>query len=344
MLKPLLWKPEEGVLEVLDQRLLPAETRWLRCDSASAVAEAIAGMAVRGAPAIGIAAAWGAVLAIRSVAGQEDWRQGFDRQMAALGAVRPTAVNLGWAINRMRESVAGVERAEDAVSACEAEAARIEAADLAANRRIGELGSRLLPDGVTVLTHCNTGALATGGHGTALGIIRSAWERGALKGVIATETRPWLQGARLTSWELAEDGIPVSLIVDSAAAALMAAGRVDAVIIGADRISRQGDVANKIGSYGLAVAARAHDIPFIVAAPSSTIDPRLARGDDIEIEHREASEIWAAAGLSRAPKGVETLNPAFDITPAGLVSAIVTEKGICSPAEGQGMELLQPSA
>lgn len=344
MHSPVSWQHDAGHLRLLDQRRLPAEEYWLDCRDSDAVAEAIRDMVVRGAPAIGIAAAWGAVLAIREAAGKDDWRGVFQYRLEHLRAARPTAVNLAWAVARMRETVEGSETSEAAITACESLAARIESDDLAANRRIGELGSRLLPAGTRVLTHCNTGVLATGGHGTALGIIRTAWEQGGLTGVIATETRPWLQGARLTSWELARDGIPVTVIVDSAAAWMMRTGEVDAVVIGADRITRRGDVANKIGSYALALAAQAHGIPFIVAAPSSTVDSALEDGNDIEIEDRDSAEIWCATGLDGAPEGVNTRNPAFDVTPAELVSAIVTERGVASPATGRGMGVLEGAA
>lgn len=344
MRSPVSWQADSGQLELLDQRQLPASEQWLACRDSEAVADAIRDMVVRGAPAIGIAAAWGAVLAIRAASGEQDWRQAFEGRLEHLAAARPTAVNLTWAVARMREKAAASESPEAAMIACETLAADIEADDLAANRRIGELGSRLLPAGTRVLTHCNTGALATGGHGTALGIIRTAWEQGGLTGVIATETRPWLQGARLTSWELARDGIPVTVIVDSAAAWMMRTGEVDAVVIGADRITRRGDVANKIGSYALALAAQAHGIPFIVAAPSSTVDSNLEDGNDIEIEDRDPAEIWRATGLEGAPEGVQTRNPAFDVTPAELVAAIVTEQGVASPASGRGMAILEGAA
>jgi methylthioribose-1-phosphate isomerase len=340
MLKPLQWDEHKAVLRVLDQRALPAKTLWLECETSAQVADAIRFMAVRGAPAIGIAAAWGAVLAALETANHPDREKAFATHLAQLEAARPTAVNLLWAVRRMQAEVAGIDDGEAAVTACEALARRIATDDVDANRRIGELGMALLPKNARVLTHCNTGALATGGHGTALGIIRSAWAAGRLASVIATETRPWLQGLRLTTWELAEDHIPVTLIVDSAAAALMQAGEVDAVIIGADRITRRGDVANKIGSYALALAAKAHDIPFIVAAPASTVDPGLESGFDIEIEDRPADEIWRAAGLDGPLAGVTTRNPAFDITPAELVTAIVTENGLSYPGSGKGMELL----
>ncbi|MCP1726934.1 methylthioribose-1-phosphate isomerase [Natronospira proteinivora] len=343
MLKPLDWQSAQGVLRVLDQRQLPARSEWLDCDSPESVSEAIHCMAVRGAPAIGIAGAWGAVLAARAAAGETDWRACFQSALQNLGRARPTAVNLAWALGRMRGLADTASDSQALAEACEVEAARIEREDLAANQRIGELGARLLPKGSRVLTHCNTGALATGGHGTALGIIRSAWSQGLLAGVYATETRPWLQGSRLTAWELSQEGIAATLLVDSAAASLMGAGEIDAVVIGADRITRRGDVANKIGSYMLAVCARAHEIPFIVAAPGSTVDSALLKGSDIPIENRSADEIWWAAGLDKPMAGITTHNPAFDITPAELVTAIVTEEGIASPMNGQGMALLERS-
>ncbi|MDQ2069177.1 S-methyl-5-thioribose-1-phosphate isomerase [Natronospira bacteriovora] len=344
MLVPLQWEEDKPCLRVLDQRLLPGENRWLVCENSRQVADAIHVMAVRGAPAIGIAAAWGVVLALHEVAGREDWSAALQERLSQLAGARPTAVNLHWAITATQRQIAGCETAAAALAVAGRLAAHIQAADLAANQRIGELGAALLPERARVLTHCNTGALATGGHGTALGVVRTAWSSGRLQSVMATETRPWLQGLRLTSWELAEDGIPVTLIVDSAAAAMMQAGEVDAVIIGADRITRRGDVANKIGSYALALAARAHKIPFYVAAPASTVDVSLESGEDIEIEDREAGEIWRAAGLEHGIAGVRTRNPAFDVTPASLVTAIITENGVSWPASGEGMELLAEPA
>jgi len=333
MLQPLEWDPSEFCLSVLDQRCLPAETRWLNCYKAEEVAQAIAEMAVRGAPAIGIAGAWGAVLALRHEADAE-------ASLARLAAARPTAVNLRWAIDRMRAIQAQFNPGPERLEAVIREAEQIQAQDLAANQAIGAHGARLLPKGSRVLTHCNTGALATGGHGTALGIIRTAWSQGLLAQVYATETRPWLQGSRLTAWELSQEGIPGTLIVDSAAAALMGSGAVDAVVIGADRITRRGDVANKIGSYMLAVLARAHDIPFIVAAPQSTVDRERLDGKSIPIEDRPSNELWRAAGLTSPLPGIKTHNPAFDITPAHLISAIVTEKGVACPMENKGLEKL----
>lgn len=342
MLKPLEWDASAGCLRVLDQRELPAREAWCECRSAADVAKAIREMRVRGAPAIGIAGAWGVVLAAHAhFTGSSSWRTAVAEELDQLAHARPTAVNLQQALERMGRVIAS-ERAT--LEDLEAEAGAIETEDIAANRRIGELGAALLPQGSRVLTHCNTGALATGGHGTAAGIIRTAFEQGRLKEVLATETRPWLQGMRLTTWELAHDGIPVSLIVDSAAAACMAAGEVDAVIVGADRITRRGDVANKIGTYALALAASAHGLPFIVAAPATTVDPRLAEGSEIPIEERDGSELWRAAGLEQAPPGVVTRNPAFDVTPARLITAVVTEHGVARVAAGETPFITPPES
>ena len=340
MLKPLKWDSSDGCLRVLDQRRLPATESWEECRTAAEVVEAIRDMQVRGAPAIGIAGAWGAVLSVRAHFSKSGrWREAVAEELGRLAQARPTAVNLQQAVDRMSRIIASEEATPERL---EAEAAAIEAEDIAANQRIGELGAALLPQGSRILTHCNTGALATGGHGTAAGIIRTAFAQGRLASVIATETRPWLQGMRLTTWELAQEGIPVSLIVDSAAAALMAAGEVDAVIVGADRITRNGDVANKIGTYALALAAAAHDLPFIVAAPATTVDPKLGSGDEIPIEEREGQELWRAAGLDQAPQGVRTRNPAFDITPARLITAVVTEYGVSRVAAGETPYITPP--
>jgi methylthioribose-1-phosphate isomerase len=313
-------------LELLDQRKLPAEEQWLACQSSEQVSDAIRQMVVRGAPAIGISAAYGIALAARAL-GERASLAALAADFDALAASRPTAVNLFWALDSMRrcgQSLSG----NALVEALSAHACHIHADDVARNRAIGTHGAALLPVGKAVYTHCNTGALATGGHGTALGIIRSAHEQGTLPHVYAGETRPWLQGARLTAWELQRDGIPVTLVVDSCAGHLMARGDVGAVIVGADRITANGDTANKIGTYGLAVLARHHGIPFIVAAPCSTIDLSLASGDAIAIEERDSAEITALAGQPIAAPGVDAFNPAFDVTPASLVTAIVTERGV----------------
>ncbi len=300
-------------LELLDQRQLPDVVRYVSCRSAADVAAAIRDMVVRGAPAIGCAAAFGLAL---------DARAGRDLEQAAaeLAASRPTAVNLFWALARMRA-------VRDAATA-EAEALAIEAEDVAANRAIGAHGAALIPDGARIMTHCNAGALATAGHGTALGVVRSAHAAGKHVSVIANETRPYLQGARLTAWEMLEEGIPVTLEADAAAGHLMSRGEVDLVIVGADRIAANGDVANKIGTYPLAVLAARHGLPFYVAAPCSTFDLALADGAAIPIEERAADEVTGFRGLRWAPQGVAVRNPAFDVTPASLVSAIICERGV----------------
>lgn len=313
-------------LELLDQRRLPGEEHWLSCTDSNQVSAAIRDMVVRGAPAIGISAAYGIALAARKLdkdAGIDSLADDFD----TLAQSRPTAVNLFWALDSMR-ACAGELTGPALADALTEQACHIHADDVARNRTLGDLGAALLPAGKAVYTHCNTGALATGGHGTALGIIRSAWQQGILPRVFAGETRPWLQGARLTAWELQKDGIPVTLVVDSAAGHLMARGEIGAVVVGADRITANGDTANKIGTYALAVLAQHHQIPFIVAAPCSTIDLDLDSGAQIAIEERDGSEITAIAGNTVAAPGVDAFNPAFDVTPAELISAIVTERGV----------------
>jgi methylthioribose-1-phosphate isomerase len=307
-------------LELLDQRRLPHEQVYLVCTSAQSVAEAIRDMVVRGAPAIGVAAAFGVVLAAQYAADVAWVRQ----EIQKLAESRPTAVNLFWALERMgRVLDAGGNAAR-----LEEEALSIEAEDIAANRRMGELGSALIEPGKSVLTHCNTGSLATAGYGTALGVIRSAYAQQRITQVFADETRPWLQGARLTAWELQQDGIPVTLQCEGAAASLMRTGQVGWVIVGADRITANGDTANKIGTYGLAILARHHGLKFMVVAPSTTFDLSLAHGDLIPIETRPMVEVTSVAGVPIAPEGVEAWNPSFDVTPAALIDAIVTERGV----------------
>lgn len=312
-------------LELLDQRALPQDTRWLSLDNADDTAHAIRDMVVRGAPAIGITAAYGVVLAARQL-GARASRDTLAPALATLAASRPTAVNLFWALERMRDHCQG--EGDALIERLAMEAQRIHEEDRDMNQRLASFGMALLPAGKRVYTHCNTGALATGGHGTALGIIRSAWAAGRITGVVAGETRPWMQGARLTSWELLQEQIPVTLVVDSAAGHVFKGGDIGAVIVGADRITANGDTANKIGTYNLAVLAQHHGIPFIVAAPLSTIDPQLASGDAIEIEERAASEVRNIQGVPVAPDTVPVFNPAFDVTPAHLISAIVTEHGV----------------
>jgi methylthioribose-1-phosphate isomerase len=328
-------------LDLLDQRLLPGEEHWITSEGPSGVAQCIADMVVRGAPAIGISAAYGVALAARH-AGTGDWRAEIAGAMDELARSRPTAVNLFWALERMKRVFEACESLDMAITRLATEAEQIHAEDLAANLAMADHAlSVIRADGpVSVLTHCNTGALATGGYGTALGVIRRLHEEGLLAQVFADETRPWLQGSRLTAWELSRDGIPITLNADGAAAAIMASGKVQWVIVGADRITANGDVANKIGTYSLAVLARFHDIRFMVVAPSSTVDMALAKGGDIPIEERPGSEVRSIRGIALAPEGVNVFNPVFDVTPANLIDAIVTEKGIVHTPDVAGMNRL----
>ncbi len=327
--RALEWTGE--ALRLLDQRRLPHETGWVEARSAAEVAAAIRDMVVRGAPAIGIAAAYGAALAVRAHAAgpAADWRPAFEAELRTLEAARPTAVNLAWALARMRRRLdAALVAGEDPAAALETEARAIHDEDVAANRRMGALGAARLGGRCAVLTHCNTGALATGGWGTALGVIRSAHAAGLIERVYADETRPWLQGARLTAWELVQEGIPVSLLADGAAAWLLRQGGVRWVIVGADRIAANGDVANKIGTYALALAARRHGVGFMVVAPVSTLDPATPDGAAIPVETRAAGELLACGGSPVAPAGAGAWNPVFDVTPADLVDVLVTEAGV----------------
>ncbi len=317
---------------MLDQRALPSQVDYLRYDSAAAVAAGIKIMVVRGAPAIGCAAAYGVALEALRLRDQplDVFLAGLAQGAALLAASRPTAVNLFWALDRMRarlDTVRALPVAQIA-DALLAEAHAITAEDVRLNRAMGAHGATLLRDGMRVLTHCNAGALATAGHGTALGVIRSAVETGKRIHVYADETRPFLQGARLTAWELMQDNIPVTLIADNAAGLLMRQGTIEAVIVGADRVAANGDVANKIGTYSVAVLARRHGIPFYVAVPLSTIDANTASGDAIPIEERAASEVTGYGEIQWAPAGVTARNPVFDVTPAELVTALVTERGV----------------
>jgi len=315
----------EDRLRLLDQRKLPESTEYLDLESCEAVAKAIAEMVVRGAPAIGITAAYGVALAAKAryTESPSNWKPALDADLKILANARPTAVNLHWALERMRSLIAIVT--SEPYEMLLKEAQRIQAEDVAGNYRMGELGAALL-DGRPALTHCNTGSLATGGYGTALGVIRSAFKAGRLSRVFADETRPWLQGSRLTAWELVRDRIPVTLICDAAASSLLRKGEVGWVIVGADRIAANGDVANKIGTYGLAVNARFHGVKFMVVAPSSTIDLNTTSGADIVIEERDVSEILSAPELVN--DGAKAWNPVFDITPAELVDVLVTERGV----------------
>jgi methylthioribose-1-phosphate isomerase len=334
IIEAVRWSDDGSAVRIVDQRLLPAEyvTRDLR--TLDEVCEAIRTLAVRGAPAIGIAGAMGMVVALAASAGEA--REALDARLREVGetirATRPTAVNLPWAIDRML-AAAGRERgdAAAALARLRAEATAILDEDRAMCRRIGEHGLALVPDGARVLTHCNAGALATGGMGTALAPVYLAALEGRRVEVFADETRPLFQGSRLTAWELSRAGIPVTVLADNMAASLMRAGRVDLVIVGADRIAANGDVANKIGTYALAVLARHHGIPFYVAAPASTFDPATPSGEAIAIEQRPAGEVRGDGGTPTAPAGVAIHNPAFDVTPAELVTAIVSDRGVHRP-------------
>jgi methylthioribose-1-phosphate isomerase len=286
-------------------------------------------MVVRGAPAIGIAAAYGAALALLACE-DEAWEARFETQLAILAAARPTAVNLSWALGRIRQVVAGHPLAA-AKDLAVAEAVAIHEADIRANRAIGVAGAALIEEAGPVVTHCNAGALATGGFGTALGVIREGWGSGRITGVLVGETRPWLQGARLTAWELAREGIPITVLADSAVPAEIAKQRPTWLIVGADRIAANGDTANKIGTYALAVAARHHGMKVMVAAPSSTVDAETPDGAAIPLEERDPAELWTATGSEGPPVGVSLRNPVFDITPAELIDAIVTETGVHLP-------------
>ncbi len=328
--KSIDWR--DGRLYLLDQRKLPLQTLWHAYESAAAVAEAIRDMVVRGAPAIGISAAYGVVLGARArLAAGEDWRAALEQDFALLAASRPTAVNLFWALNRMRDRLDRLGQGEDPLRVLEREAIAIHDSDREANLTMAQFGVELIRkhnhNAQQLLTHCNTGALATGGFGTALGVIRAAQLDGLVECVHVDETRPWLQGSRLTAWELAGEGVPVSLNVDAAAAHLMKTRAITWVIVGADRITANGDVANKIGTYQLAVTAMHHGVRFMVVAPSSTIDMSLESGDDIPIEERAGGELLEVGG-QRIAADIAAFNPVFDVTPADLIDAIVTEKGV----------------
>jgi methylthioribose-1-phosphate isomerase len=327
----------EDRLYLLDQRLLPLQQDFIAYSDAPAVAEAIRDMVVRGAPAIGISAAYAVVLSAIQHAGEDDWKSAVLEEIECLAASRPTAVNLFWALRRMRQCIEDQDAAP--VDLLLAEARRIHEEDAEANHRMGELGAALVDSG-DVITHCNAGALATGGYGTALGVIRSAFAADKIGRVYADETRPWMQGARLTAWELLQDHIPVTLLCEGAAASLMKSGRISWVIVGSDRIAANGDVANKIGTYSLAVNARHHGVRFMVVAPTSTVDMQAAGAADIPIEERDAMEVLGLAGKRIAAEGAEAWNPAFDVTPAELVDAIVTEKGVVLKPDAAKMKAL----
>jgi methylthioribose-1-phosphate isomerase len=319
-------------LLLLDQRRLPADEVYVEYRDWEEVGEAIRSLAVRGAPAIGVTAAFGVALAglASKAATFEDLKADLEVALQGLAGTRPTAVNLFWALERMRRRLIGqgTRPVAEIRSSLVTEAETILEEDIAANRRLGAHGAELVPDGARILTHCNAGGLATGGYGTALGVVRGAVEAGKRPFVWVDETRPVLQGARLTAWELSKEGIPHTVIADGAAASMMAGGEVDLVVVGADRIAANGDTANKIGTYGLAVLAHAHRLPFYVAAPFSTIDPTIPDGKAIPIEERDAREVQELAGHRIVPVGSPARNPAFDVTPARLITAIVTERGV----------------
>lgn len=336
-IRPILWTGE--TLDLLDQRKLPFQVEHLSSRSSDEVAAAIHSLAVRGAPAIGIAAGWGVVLAAREIeaANGAEAALKLEPALQRLNAARPTAVNLAWALARMRRVLQSA--GADWQQVLEREAQAIAEEDLAANRHMGALGAGLIEPGSGVLTHCNTGSLATAGFGTALGVIRAGVAQDRIARVFADETRPWQQGARLTVWELQQDGIDATLIADSAASHLMKTGAVQWVIVGADRICANGDTANKIGTYQLAIAARHHGVKFMVVAPSSTVDMDTASGDLIEIEERDPGEMLGIGGVRIVAEGIRAWNPVFDVTPGELIDAIVTEKGVIERPTAEKMQL-----
>lgn len=340
---PIGW--EDGKLVLVDQTQLPHRREYIFCTTYREVGEAIKGMKIRGAPAIGVAAAFGFLLGAREYVDlpQKLFHKRLDEVAATLAATRPTAVNLFWALERMRKVVAEYVGEDPYIISQELEKAalKLAAADRENNRLIGKFGLQLVCPNACILTHCNAGALATAGYGTALGVIRAAQKVGKLQRVYVDETRPLLQGARLTAYELVEEGIPTTLITDNAAGYILQQGMVDLIIVGADRIAANGDVANKIGTYSLAVLAQANQVPFYVAAPASTFDFQLTTGAQIPIEEREPQEVTHFAGQSIAPPGVKVLNPAFDVTPAKYITSIITEMGLIKPPFRAGIEELK---
>jgi methylthioribose-1-phosphate isomerase len=342
MIHTLEWT-EVGV-RFLDQTKLPTEEIYVTCINYQQVADAIRTMVVRGAPAIGVAAAMGVALGMRDAPARDhaELRHHFEEICKVIGSTRPTAVNLFWAIERMRRAFDAAQdlTIDETKQALIEESKRMHVEDIVANKAMGKHGAKLLPASGGVLTHCNAGALATCGYGTALGVIRAAVEAGKKIHVFADETRPFLQGSRLTAWELNKDHIPTTIISDNMAGAMMSQGKIDAVVVGADRIAANGDVANKIGTYTVAVLAKEHSIPFYVAAPWSTVDLATPEGKDIPIEQRSPAEVTHFAGKRVAPEGVRVENPAFDVTPNRYVSAIITERGIAKPPFLESLEKL----
>ena len=320
-------------LALLDQTRLPVEEVWNTYTDYRKVADAIRRLVVRGAPTIGVAAAYALCLAAMEYKGQnpEEFQKSMAAASAELAASRPTAVNLFWALDRMGLALGAAGCGAEALPILIREAEAIHREDVAMNRAIGAAGAAIVPHGARILTHCNAGAIATGGYGTALGVVRSAFTQGKVEMVYCDETRPLLQGARLTAWELVKDGIPATLITDNMAASLMAQGKIDLVLLGCDRMAANGDFANKIGTYGVAVLAHYHGIPFYSVLPSSTIDLSIPDGSHIPIEQREASEVTHFAGVRTAPEGVGVYNPAFDVTPHRLLTGIITERGVIHP-------------
>ena len=334
---PIKW--EDGHLWLLDQTCLPSKVIYLDISDSSQAIEAIQNLRVRGAPAIGVAGAYALYLAAKDYLNLslERFRESLDSSAKSISSARPTAVNLAWAVSRAKDAAANATTTLEAADLILTEAKKVEIEDRVGNEKIGHYGAALIPEGSTLLTHCNAGTLATTGYGTALGIVRTAWTSGKLKGVIATETRPLLQGSRLTTWELMQDNIPVKLVVDGAVGHLFQRREITAVVVGADRIAANGDVANKIGTYGIAILAKAHGIPFYVAAPFSTVDLETPTGSDIPIEERQRDEVASFAGIPSAPEGVTVFNPAFDVTPSQYVSAIITELGVIKAPYSEGL-------
>lgn len=345
MLPTIEWQPDAVVM--IDQRKLPAQEIYVRCKTAHEVARAIKTMVIRGAPAIGVAAAMGLALGMKRsrASGTKQFTIDFNTLCEVMAATRPTAVNLFWAIERMKRVFGEAVRAGASVgelsARLEAEAGAIHDEDVASCRAMGRFGADVVPPGARILTHCNAGALATAGYGTALGVIRAAAEQGKVAEVYADETRPFLQGARLTAWELVRDGIPTTVITDSMAGPLMRDGRIDVIVVGADRIAANGDVANKIGTYTVAMMAKAHGVPFYVAAPRSTIDLATPDGAAIPIEQRDRREVTHVGPTALVPDAADVWNPSFDVTPHALVAGIITERGICRAPFDESLRVLK---